>query len=131
MVSLKRLHFSAYHYVCFPTVVRKLVGSLDSSSCFLAHSKKYMTPTHALIFQKHVKMCTYTRVCIRTLKSQCKLITLWGSTCSKKKVGWEVIFSEHGFTGSRARKPRREFEGSTLEPFFLVILRLNGLQWCS
>ena len=45
----------------------------------------------------------------------------------QKKVGWEVIFSELGFAGSGAHKPRREFEGSTLEPFFHVVLRLNGL----
>ena len=45
----------------------------------------------------------------------------------QKKVGWEVIFSELGFAGSGARKPRREFEGSALEPapFFHVVLRLN------
>ena len=40
-------------------VVRILVGRLDS--CFLTHIKKYMTPIHALIFEKHVKMCVYTR----------------------------------------------------------------------
>ena len=40
-------------------------------------------------------------------------------------VGWEVIFSELGFAGSGARKPRREFEGSALKPFFHVFLRLN------
>ena len=44
----------------------------------------------------------------------------------QKKVGWEVIFSELGFAGSGARKPRREFEGSALEPFFHVFLRVNG-----
>ena len=44
----------------------------------------------------------------------------------QKMVGWEVIFSELGFAGSGARKPRREFEGSVLEPFFHVFLRLNG-----
>ena len=43
----------------------------------------------------------------------------------QKKVGWEVIFSELGFAGSGARKPRREFEGSALEPFFHVFLSLN------
>ena len=36
-----------------------LVGRLDS--CFLTHTKKYMTPIHALIFQKHVRMCVYSR----------------------------------------------------------------------
>ena len=42
-----------------PAVVRILVGRLDS--CFLTHIKKYMTPIHALIFEKHVKMCVYAR----------------------------------------------------------------------
>ena len=44
----------------------------------------------------------------------------------QKKVGWEVIFSELGFAGSGARKPRWEFEGSAFEQFFHVVLRLNG-----
>ena len=46
----------------------------------------------------------------------------------QKKVGWEVIFSEFelGFAGSGVRKPRREFEGSALEPFFHVVLRPYG-----
>ena len=66
---------------------------------------------------------------VEILKSRCNFLTLWGSTCSKKKVtvGWEVIFSELGFAGSGARKPRREFEGSALEPFFHVFLSLNGV----
>ena len=45
----------------------------------------------------------------------------------QKKVAWEVIFSELGFAGSGARKPRREFKGSALEPFFHVFLSLNGV----
>ena len=59
-------------------------------------------------------------------KSRCKFITLWGARVymQQNKVGWEVIFSELGFAGSGARKPRREFEA--LEPFFHVFLRLNG-----
>ena len=44
----------------------------------------------------------------------------------KVNVGWEVIFSELGFAGSGARKPRREFEGSALELFFHVFLRLSS-----
>ena len=44
------------------------------------------------------------------------------------KKGWlGGHFSELGFAGSRAHKPRREFEGSTLEPFFHVFLSLNGV----
>ena len=121
MVSLKRSHFTTYHCVFFPTVVCILVGRLDS--CFLTHTKKYMTPIHVLIFQKHVK-CVFI---IEIIKSRCNFLTLWGSTCSKKKVGWEVIFSELGFAGSGARKPWQEFEGSALEPFFHVFLSLNGV----
>ena len=60
------------------------------------------------------------------LKSQCKLITLWGVRAAKK-VGWEVIFPEYGFAGSQALTPLQMFEGSALEPFFHVVLRLNGL----
>ena len=36
-----------------------LVGRLDSY--LLTHTKKYMTPIHALICEKHVKMCVYAR----------------------------------------------------------------------
>ena len=115
----------AFFYIslCFlpHCCVNILVGSLDSY--FPTHTKKYMTPTHALIFQKMSK-CVFV---LDILKSRCKLITLWGSMYSKKKVGWEVIFSEQGFAESGMRKPRWEFEGRTLEPFFLVVLRLNGL----
>ena len=62
-------------------------------------------------------------------KVQCNFITLLGKYVQQKKVGWEVIFSELGFAGSGARKPRREFEGtaSPLEPFFHVFLSLNGV----
>ena len=60
------------------------------------------------------------------LKSRCKFVTFLGKYAQQKKVGWEVIFSELGFAGSGAHKPRREFEGSALEPFFHVLLRLNG-----
>ena len=65
---------------------------------------------------------------VEILKSRCNFITLWGSTCSKQKDGWEVSFSELEFAGSGARKPRWEFKGSTLALFFHVfrILRLNG-----
>ena len=59
VVSLKRLHFSLCYCVFFPTVMQILVGRLDSY--LLTHTKKYMTPIHALIFEKHVKMCVYIR----------------------------------------------------------------------
>ena len=119
MASLKRLHFSTYHCVFFLTVVQILVGRLDL--CFLTHTKKYMTPIHAFIFQNMSK-CVFV---LDVSKSQCNFITLLGKYVQQKKVDWEVIFSELGFEGSGARKPRREFEGSALEPFFHVFLRLS------
>ena len=61
------------------------------------------------------------------LKSRCNFITLLGKYVQQKKVAWEVIFSELGFAGSGARKPRREFEGSALKPFFHDFLSLNGV----
>ena len=90
-----------------------LVGRLDSY--LLTHTKKYMTPIHALIFEKHVKMCVYAR----HVKSRCKFITILEKYAQQKQVGWEVIFSELGFAGSGARKPRRdpELEGSALDFF--------------
>ena len=42
---------------------------------------------------------------------------LLGDYTQQKQVGWEVIFSEHGFAGFGARKPRRELEGSALNFF--------------
>ena len=71
-------------------------------------------------------MCV--NVYIRHIKSQCNFMTLLGKYVQRKKVGWEVIFSELGFAaGSGARKPRREFEGSALKPFCHVFLSLNGV----
>ena len=67
-------------------------------------------------------------VILDVLKSRCNFITLLGKYLQQKKVGWdsEVNFSELGLAGSGARKPRWEFKGSALEPFFHVVLRLNG-----
>ena len=57
--------FSSY------AVVRILVGRLDSCFLMLTHIKKYMTPIHALVLEKHVKMCVY----IRQIKKPCLLYT--------------------------------------------------------
>ena len=51
------------------------------------------------------------------LKSRGKFVTLLGKYAQQKQVGWEVIFSELGFAGYGARKPRRELEGSALDFF--------------
>ena len=55
----QKVAFFYISLVFFPTVVQIFVGMLDL--CFLTHTKKYMTLIHALIFQKHVKMCVYIR----------------------------------------------------------------------
>ena len=109
------------HCVFFRTVVQILVERLDL--CFLTHTKKYMIPIHALIL-KNMSKCVFI---LDTWKSRCNFITFLRKYTQQKKVGWEVIFSELGFAGSGARKPRREFEGSALEPFFHVFLSLNGV----
>ena len=44
----------------------------------------------------------------------------------QKKLAVRSFFSKLGLAGSGARKPQWEFAGSTLEPFFYVLLRLNG-----
>ena len=85
-LALKHQIFLCIIVFSSPAVVRILVWRLDS--CFLTHIKKYMTPIHALIFEKHVKMCVY----IRQIKSQCKLIILWRSTCTKKKLAGRSFF---------------------------------------
>ena len=115
--------FSTYKCVFFPTVVRILVERLHL--CFLTHTKKYMTSIQAILF-KNMSKCVFI---LEILKGRCNFTTLcnW-EYMQQKKVGWEVIFSELGFAGSRARKPRRVFEGcSAFEPFFHVVLRLNGV----
>ena len=59
------------------------------------------------------------------LKSRCNFITLLGKYVQQKKVGWEAILSQLGFTGSRAHKRRWKFVGSALELFFYVALRFT------
>ena len=51
-----------------PTNVQILVGRLDL--CFLTHIKKYMPSIHALIFEKHVKMCVYIRQIKKPVKKK-------------------------------------------------------------
>ena len=54
------------------------------------------------------------------LRSRCNFVTLLAKYAQQKQVGWEVIFSELGFAGSEARKPRRELEGSALTLIFFA-----------
>ena len=61
------------------------------------------------------------------LKSRCKFVTLLGKYALQKQVlvDWGVIFSELGFAGSGACKPRRELEGSP-STFFAAFSEASG-----
>ena len=48
-------------------------------------------------FLKNMSKCVFIQ---DILKSQCKFITLLEDYAQPKQVGWEVICSEHRFTGS-------------------------------
>ena len=50
----------------------------------------------------------------------------FGGVHAAKQVGWQFIFIEYRFTGSGVHKPPVEFEGSAIELFCNVVLRLNG-----
>ena len=50
-------------------------------------------------------------------KSRCNFLTLWGSTCSKKRLAGRSIFQNSGSQGQGAYTPQWEFKGSALEPF--------------
>ena len=55
-----------------------------------------MTPTHALIFQKYVKMC----VCIRHIKKMVEIdYTLGGGSYSKKRLAGMSFFQKMGSQG--------------------------------
>ena len=98
---------------CKFAVVRILVGMLDS--CFLTHTKKYMTPTHMPYFFKNMPKCIFV---LDILKSQCKLITLWGGRIySNKRLAGRSFFQNTGLQGLGRVSPGRELEGSALKLF--------------
>ena len=51
---------------------------------------------HALICEKHVKMCVFMQ---DVLRSRCKFVTLLGKYAQQKQVGWEVILQNSGPQG--------------------------------
>ena len=105
-----------------PAVVRILVRRLDS--CLLTHIKKYMTPIHALIFEKHVK-CVFIIILDR-LKSRCKLITLWGSTCSKKRLTGRSFCQKMGSQGTGHVSPGGSLRAAPSSRFFMLFWGLMG-----
>ena len=56
---------------------------------------------------------------ILKFKSWCNFISLLAKYVHENKVGWGSIFQNSGSQGPG------QFEGSALEPFFHVFLRLN------
>ena len=75
----------------------------------------YDTPT-CLYFSKICQMC----VCIRHLKSQCKLITLWGSSCSKKRLAGRSFFQNTGSQGPGHVSPSGSSRAAPSSHFFLL-----------
>ena len=49
-----------YRSLCFLPYCCANIGR-EVRLCFLTHTKKYLTPIYALIFEKHVKMCVSIR----------------------------------------------------------------------
>ena len=108
-----------------PAVVRILVGRLDS--CFLTHIKKYMTPIHALIFEK-TRQIVWNFILDR-LKSQCKLIILWRSTCSK--ISWlgGHFFQNSGLQGPGRVSPAGSLRRAPLIHYFMLFWGLMGFNY--
>ena len=96
MVSLKKASFLSVFFSFLSHCHANIVGRSDSY--LLTHTKKYMTPIHALIC-KNMSTCVFMQ---DMLKSRCKFVTLLGirKYAQQKQVGWEVIFSELEFAGS-------------------------------
>ena len=84
-----------------------------------------MTPIHALVFKNLSKSV----VMLDILKSQCKFITLWGSTCSKKRVAGpgRSILRNLGSQGPGCVSPGGSLREAPSSHFFYVVLRLTRL----
>ena len=107
--------------VSLPTLVRIFVGSIDS--CFLTHTKKYMTTIHASLF-KNISKCVFIKY---ILKRQCQLSTLWGSMYSKKELAGSSFVENPGVPGCEARKPWQELKGSALDRCPLLFCGVSRL----
>ena len=99
--------------LCFLSYCRANIGRQVRLIPPNTYQEIYDTHT-CLNLLKNMSKCVFMQ---DMLKSQCKFITLLGKYAQQKEVGWEVIFSELGFAGSGACKPRRELEGSALDFF--------------
>ena len=113
MVSLKRLHVSISLWF-LPSVVQILVGRLDSS--FLSHIKKYMTTIHALIFEKHIKMCVY----IRQIKKPVQIDFTLGEYMQQKKLAGRAFFQNTGSQGLGRKSPGGSSRAVPSSHFFML-----------
>ena len=120
MVSLKRSHFLYIIVFSSLAVVQILVGRLDS--CFLTHVKKYMTPIHALIFEKLVKICVY----ISQIRKSVYIDLLWRSTCSKKSWLGGHFFQNSGSQGPRHICPSGSLRAAPSSHFLMLFWGLMG-----
>ena len=100
--------------------------------CFLPHCQanigrqvRLIPPnTYQEIHDTHTclnfsKTCQYVFK-IDILKSQCKLITLWGSTCSKKRLAGRSFFQNLGSQGPGCVSPSGSLTAAPLSHFFML-----------
>ena len=120
----QKVAFFVHHCVFFPHGCANIGREVR---LVLPKTYQEIYDTHTCLnFLKNISKCVFILDRLK-FKSQCKMIILWRSTLNKKKLAGRSFFSKLGLAGSGARKPRREFEGSALEPFSHFVLRLNGL----
>ena len=80
------------------------------------YTKKYLTPIHALIFEKHVKMC----VSIRGMKKPVLIfLHFWGSTRSIKKLAGRSFFQNSGSQGPGCVRPGGSLRAASSSHFFM------------
>ena len=63
---------------------------------------------------------------LEILKSRCNFITLWGSTCSKKRLAGRSFFQNSGSKGPGRVSPGGSFRAVPLSRFFMFFC-LNGV----
>ena len=120
MVSLKRSCFSVYHCVFFPCCCANIGREVKP---VLPNTYQEIYDTHAsLNFEKHIKMCVY----IKQIKSQCKLIILWRSTCSKKSWLGGHFFQNSGSQGPGCVSPGGSSRAVPSSCFFMMFWVLMG-----
>ena len=115
MVSLKRSHFLCiivFLSHCCANIGRELRLMLSNTY------KEYMTPIHAFIFEKHVKMCVYKRH-IKKPVSIDHDYTL-GEYMQQKNLAGRSFFQNTGSQGLGHVSPGRSSRAVPLSHFFML-----------